>query len=116
MKPKKQIKRLEQDVLSLISTMDGRIRILEGKLIEAQRHPVDQLPPVLQVEDDKRGLDMLFDRVQMYRHKCTKCSHHLVNRLPNGCRCTVCKSPMIAQPVVKRGTRGKYKKRAMVKA
>ena len=121
MKAKKQIKATEQRILELINQFENRLSGIEVRVNAISIIPIESLESVIGIAgkpaDDRRGLDLLFDKSKKYRHVCPKCKHHLVNRSTRS-TCPACSTPMEARPVRERAKRGHYKPRqqVMVKA
>jgi len=80
---------------------------------------VDRLPVAVGIRDEgtgtgteKAGLELLFDKSPMYRHKCVKCKHVSINRQANGMQCNKCGSAMtsaLVQPTGKRRRKNRVK-------
>lgn len=110
----KHIDRLYRIIDALLLTVDNlrtQCNDMEGALKASlmNRHCSPEPEPIVQQNNDKQGLQALFDEAPIYRHVCSKDKKHPVrcNRIANGQRCNVCKAPMNSSLVVRKGKRKK---------
>ena len=63
------------------------------------REPVPVVTEPPDPDAERRGLDLLFDKPVMYRHKCMACGHVRINQLTTAQKCNRCGKPMTSVKV-----------------